>query len=92
MKAIITTAICSSLLLMTGCTTSAENKNNTLLITQKTVLASGIEKANIDNTIRPQDNFYRYVNGNWLTSHTIPGDKTAIGSFYDLRDKADNDV
>ena len=92
MKAIITTAICSSLLLMTGCTTPAENKNNTPLITQKTVLASGIEKANIDNTIRPQDNFYRYVNGNWLTSHAIPGDKTAIGSFYDLRDKADNDV
>ena len=92
MKAIITTAICSSLLLMTGCTTPAENKNNTPLIIQETVLASGIEKANIDYTIRPQDNFYRYVNGNWLTSHDIPGDKTAIGSFYDLRDKADNDV
>ncbi|PKG86399.1 peptidase M13 [Colwellia sp. 75C3] len=92
MKAIITSAICSSLLLMTGCTTQADTSNNVPFTTQKTALASGIEKANIDNTIRPQDNFYRYVNGNWLKNHTIPGDKTAIGSFYDLRDKADDDV
>jgi len=92
MKAIITSAICSSLLLMTGCTTQADNSSNAPLVTQKTVLASGIEKANLDNSIRPQDNFYRHVNGNWLKSHDIPGDKTAIGSFYDLRDKADDDV
>ena len=92
MKAIITGAICSSLLLMTGCTTQADSSNNAPFTTQKTALASGIEKANLDTNIRPQDNFYRYVNGNWLKSHDIPGDKTAIGSFYDLRDKADEDV
>ena len=92
MKAIITSAICSSLLLMTGCTTQADNDNKAPLVTQKTALASGIEKANLDTSVRPQDNFYRYVNGNWLKSHDIPGDKTAIGSFYDLRDKADDDV
>lgn len=92
MKAIITSAICSSLLLMTGCSTPADTSNNTQFTTQKTVLASGIEKANFDSSIRPQDNFYRYVNGNWLANHDIPGDKTAIGSFYDLRDKADDDV
>ena len=92
MKAIITSAICSSLLLITGCTTQANSNNSTPLVTQKTALASGIEKANLDNSIRPQDNFYRYVNGNWLKSNKIPDDKTAIGSFYDLRDKADDDV
>lgn len=92
MKAIITSAICSSLLLMTGCTTSADSSNDALLMTQKTALASGINQANVDKNIRPQDNFYRYVNGNWLKNHDIPGDKTAIGSFYDLRDKADDDV
>jgi len=92
MKAIITSAICSSLLLMAGCTTQTDSSNSSPLVTQKTALASGIEKANLDNTVRPQDNFYRYVNGNWLKSHDIPGDKTAIGSFYDLRDKADDDV
>ena len=92
MKAIITSAICSSLLLMTGCTTQADSRNNAPLVAQKTALASGIEKANLDTSVRPQDNFYRYVNGNWLKNHDIPDDKTAIGSFYDLRDKADDDV
>lgn len=92
MKAIITSAICSSLLLMTACTTQTESSDKAALVTQKTPLASGIEQANLDKSVRPQDNFYRYVNGNWLKSHDIPGDKTAIGSFYDLRDKADDDV
>mgnify|MGYP003387949515 CR=1 FL=1 len=93
MKAIITSAVCSSLLLLSGCS----NSNNTAInysagSTQKAALVSGIDKANMDTTIRPQDNFYRYINGSWLNNHDIPGDKTAIGSFYDLRDKADKDV
>jgi len=96
MKAIIIGAICSLLLLITSCTThdiSSDNVyNNSLIKSQKTPLASGIETANIDNSIRPQDNFYRYVNGHWLKNNIIPNDKTAIGSFYDLRDKADKDV
>ena len=98
MKAIITSAVCSSLLLLSGCSTSDDTTEKASIATpekaapQKTVLASGIEQANIDKNIRPQDNFYRYINGGWMDSHEIPGDKTAIGSFYDLRDKADDDV
>ncbi|TPH19255.1 M13 family metallopeptidase [Litorilituus lipolyticus] len=93
MKAILTSAICSSLLLITGCNSQmTNNESNSAISTQKTALASGIEKANIDNSVRPQDNFYRYVNGGWMKNNEVPGDKTAIGSFYDLRDKADDDV
>ena len=95
MKALITSAVCSSLLIVAGCNntdneTSANQSSASVM--QKTALASGIEKVNMDLTVRPQDNFYLYMNGGWLKSHTIPGDKTAIGSFYDLRDKADDDV
>ncbi len=93
MKAILTSAICSSLLFVTGCNSQlSHNEPESKITTQKTVLASGIELANLDKNIRPQDNFYRYVNGGWLKNNTVPGDKTAIGSFYDLRDKADADV
>ena len=46
----------------------------------------------MDTSVRAQDNFYQHINGGWLKNTEIPGDKTAIGSFYDLRDKADNDV
>jgi endothelin-converting enzyme/putative endopeptidase len=93
MKAIITSAVCSSLLLLSGCSNSDNTTtDSSTLAVQKTALVSGINKANMNMDIRPQDNFYRYVNGGWMNRNEIPGDKTAIGSFYDLRDKADEDV
>lgn len=95
MKTIIASAVCSSLLLLSGCSNSDESNSttkNSITTLQKSVLASGIEQANIDHSVRPQDNFYRYINGGWMNKNKIPDDKTAIGSFYDLRDKADNDV
>ncbi len=93
MKNIITSAVCTSLLFIAGCNddTSAKAVTETPVI-QKTALASGIDKANMDLSVRPQDNFYRYVNGAWLNTNEIPGDKTSIGSFYDLRDEADDNV
>jgi putative endopeptidase len=93
MKAIISSAVCSSLLLLSSCSNSDNTAiNYSVGSTQNAALVSGIDKANMDTTVRPQDNFYRYINGGWLNNHDIPGDKTAIGSFYDLRDKADKDV
>ncbi|MBL4899392.1 MAG: peptidase M13, partial [Colwellia sp.] len=93
MKAILTSAVCSSLLLLSGCSNSDSTATNaSVAITQKSTLVSGIDKANMDVNVRPQDNFYRYINGGWMNKNEIPDDKTAIGSFYDLRDKADEDV
>ncbi len=95
MKTIITSAVCSSLLFLSACnnnTESTETSKQEMPAMQKTALASGIDKANMDLSVRPQDNFYRYVNGAWLNSSEIPGDKTSIGSFYDLRDEADDSV
>lgn len=56
------------------------------------VLGSGIEFANFNKAIRPQDDFYEYVNGAWLKTAEIPGDRTSIGAFYDLREKSRDDV
>lgn len=94
MKTIITSAVCSSLLFVAGCNNNDSKVETTASAPamQKTVLASGIDKANMDMTVRPQDNFYQYINGGWLKANEIPGDKTAIGSFYDLRDDADDNV
>jgi len=93
MKAIITSAVCSYLLLLGGCSyNDSTAKNSSTINSQESVLVSGIDKANMDVSIRPQDNFYRYINGGWMNKNNIPDDKTAIGSFYDLRDKADEDV
>ncbi len=94
MKALITSAICSSLLFVSGCNNNSETSIDQTAVSsiQQTALTSGIEKANMDNSVRAQDNFYRHINGGWMNNNDIPGDKTAIGSFYDLRDKADDDV
>lgn len=38
----------------------------------------------IDKSVVPGDNFFRYANGKWLDTATIPSTETGIGSFYDL--------
>ncbi|XQW84012.1 M13 family metallopeptidase [Thalassotalea piscium] len=94
MKSIITSAVCSSLLLVAGCNDTEQKVTNKSEVAapEKVALTSGISLANMDKSVRPQDNFYRYINGGWLKKTTIPGDKTAVGSFYDLRDTADDNV
>ena len=51
--------------------------------------ASGIDTASLSTTIRPQDDFFRYVNGTWLDSHVIPADRAADGTFHKLRDDSE---
>jgi predicted metalloendopeptidase len=45
---------------------------------------SGISVANMDTTVRPQDDFFAYANGGWLASTEIPSDLPTIGSFVEL--------
>ena len=55
-------------------------------------LASGIDLANFDRTVRPQDDFYRYVNGTWLAKTEIPADKNNYGAFTILQDQAEKNL
>ena len=48
-------------------------------------LELGIELANMDNSVRAQDDFYYHVNGQWLAKTEIPGDKSNYGSYSRLR-------
>jgi len=47
---------------------------------------SGINQANIDTSVRVQDDFFKHVNGLWLKNATIPADKPMWGSFVELDD------
>ena len=49
--------------------------------------ASGINKDNIDASVRVQDDFYKYINGTWLKNAKIPADKPVWGSFTVLDDQ-----
>jgi putative endopeptidase len=52
----------------------------------------GIDPTDLSTSIRPQDDFFRYVNGTWLAGHEIPADRAADGAFYALHDQAEKDV
>ena len=52
-------------------------------------LVSGIEKDNFDTSVRPQDDFFRYVNGKWLDRTEIPADRSNYGSFTELAEEAE---
>jgi len=52
----------------------------------------GIKLENIDTLVSPKEDFYKYVNGNWLKKTEIPSDRTSWGSFNELRKKTDDDV
>lgn len=53
---------------------------------------SGIFKENFKAKVRPQDDLYRHVNGNWLDTAEIPADRAADGAFYHLRDESEKNV
>src|SRR5690606_30960053 len=52
----------------------------------------GINLAFMDTTVRPKDDFFRFVNGKWLDSTEIPSDRTTWGSFNELRQRTDADA
>src|SRR6476661_2326102 len=49
-----------------------------------------IDTANMDRSVKPGDNFYRYANGNWLKNNPVPSSKTRWGSFDVLREESSN--
>jgi len=52
----------------------------------------GIATENIDETVQPGENFYEYVNGNWLKNTEIPSDRSRYGAFSVLADQAEKRV
>lgn len=93
-KNILAVAIAAALLTgVSACgkaPTTAANEPAAAQVQQQ--LKSGVELGNLDTQVKPQDDFFRYVNGNWLNRTEIPADKSSWGSFSELRDNADKHV
>jgi putative endopeptidase len=45
---------------------------------------SFVDVAGIDSSVRPGDNFFRYVNGRWYDTAKIADDQTGVGSYMFL--------
>jgi putative endopeptidase len=56
------------------------------------IKAPGIDVSLMDKTVRPQDDFFQFVNGDWLKKTEIPSDRTRWGSFDELRQNTDKDA
>ncbi len=50
---------------------------------------AGIDLAEIDAAVRPQDDLFRHMNGKWIARTEIPADKARYGSFAVLAENAE---
>lgn len=46
-----------------------------------------IDPTNFDTTVRPQDDFFMFVNGNWLKKNPIPASETRWTSFSEILER-----
>lgn len=53
---------------------------------ENTLLARVLDTTLMDDAIRPQDDYFRHINGTWLREHPIPADRPTDGAFHALRD------
>ena len=49
----------------------------------------GVSLANMDRSVKPGDDFYRFANGNWIKHTELPGDRAGIDVFSRLADLSD---
>lgn len=80
-NAILCTLLASAVLGSCASDKAAESQEN-----------RGINLTYMDTTVSPKEDFFRYVNGQWLDDTEIPSDKTSWGSFLELREKTDADA
>jgi predicted metalloendopeptidase len=49
----------------------------------------GVDTTAFDRSVRPQDDFFKFVNGTWAKRTEIPADRSAWGSFVELTERSD---
>jgi putative endopeptidase len=86
----------SALVLLAGCATqnSASSPTGAAAAprTPAAIGAWGIDMTTLDTSVSPGNDFYRYVNGRWMDTTEIPGDRVTWGTFSILAEKAEREV
>lgn len=60
-----------------------------IILAQQAPLKSGLDLAGFDKTVRPQDDLFRHVNGNWLAKTEIPPDRPVYSTFVEVADRVE---
>ena len=91
-KITITVLAFSGMIALNSCSTTKTTTAEPLQVPAETKVISeeGLNLSYMDTSVRPQDDFFNYVNGNWMKTVEIPADKTSWGSFNALREDVDN--
>ncbi|MGH3928570.1 MAG: hypothetical protein ACRDTF_01170, partial [Pseudonocardiaceae bacterium] len=55
-------------------------------------LGSGLLQSSYDHGVRPQDDLFRFANGEWLGGTEIPADRSGYGAFDILSDQSEVDL
>jgi predicted metalloendopeptidase len=79
-----------------GCQQSGDSEKPAAIepqaVAETTTLTAGVDTSGFDMEVRPQDDFYQYVNGTWLDETKIPADKSNYGSFNLVFDKTERNL
>lgn len=51
-------------------------------------LSSGIDKNNMDLSVKPGNDFFRYAAGNWMKTHPLDAEHSENGAFTDLYEES----
>ena len=52
----------------------------------------GLDLTSRDPSVKPGNDFFRYADGHWLDTNTIPADRTSWGVFAELDERARGDL
>lgn len=71
-----------SLLLAVGC----GNNKSAQTGTEEVIVENGIDVKNLDTTVVPGNDFYRYATGGWTDANPMPDEYSRYGTFDQLRE------
>jgi putative endopeptidase len=92
MKSIVSLSSIALTCVLAGCAGDPPASSQPSSTAASQAQASGVFLQNMDKSVRAQDDFYRYVNGQWLAVTEIPSDRSNYGAFTLLQDGAEQNL